>query len=298
MRNEFAKAVVELAKKNEKILFLTGDLGFNALEVVRDTLGNRFINAGVAEQNMVSVAAGLASKGFIPIVYSITPFVIIRPYEQIRNDVCFHDLPVILVGNGGGYGYGIMGSSHHAIQDIGLMRMLPNMKTIVPTFSTDIETALDFAVAAKSPCYMRLNSAIKSNLHFDPWRKLVDGNKAVAIGAGPVVSNLIDQCNKSFLGDFAIWTLGLFPFPSLPVELVEQIKVTKKIVLIEEHVQSGGLGEAIAVELLSLGISGLKVSFLNAKGYPSARYGSQAWHQNENSLIGQGLESALAHTLS
>ena len=100
---------------DEEFLFLTGDLGYNALEPLRERLGDRFINAGVAEQNMVSVGAGLAIEGMNVWIYSIAPFCYARPFEQIRNDICQHRLPVKLVGNGGGYGYGAQGASHHAL---------------------------------------------------------------------------------------------------------------------------------------------------------------------------------------
>src|SRR6476646_2241587 len=103
MRDAFCRGLLE-AVPDPRFVFLTGDLGYKALEPLRDALGKRFINAGVAEQNMVSVAAGLAQQGFVPWVYSIAPFVYARPFEQIRNDVCLHNLPVVLVGNGGGYG--------------------------------------------------------------------------------------------------------------------------------------------------------------------------------------------------
>ena len=128
MRVEFVNAVIKHYETIRNQVFLTGDLGFMALETVREKFGKYFINAGVAEQNMISVAAGLAAEGFIPWVYSISPFATLRPYEQLRNDVCHHNLPVKIVGNGGGYGYGIMGATHHTLEDIGAMRLLPGMK--------------------------------------------------------------------------------------------------------------------------------------------------------------------------
>ena len=115
MRDVFCRALVKHARQQE-FVFLTGDLGFKALEPLRDSMGSRFINAGVAEQNMICVAAGLAKMGLRPWVYSIAPFVYARPFEQIRNNVCLPDLPVVLVGNGGGYGYGVMGCTHHALE--------------------------------------------------------------------------------------------------------------------------------------------------------------------------------------
>src|SRR3954470_23670029 len=133
MRNAFCQAMVALAADPD-FVFLTGDLGFKALEPLRDALGPRFVNAGVAEQNMVSVAAGLARTGLRPWAYSIAPFIYARPFEQIRNDVCLHRLPAVLVGNGGGYGYGVMGATHHALEDYGVLCTLPNMRVCVPAF--------------------------------------------------------------------------------------------------------------------------------------------------------------------
>ena len=123
MRKALCQALVSQPRARE-FVFLTGDLGFKALEPLRDALGSRFINAGVAEQNMVSVAAGLAAPDLRPWVYSIAPFIYARPFEQIRNDVCLHALPVVFVGNGGGYGYGVMGSTHHALEDYGILLSL------------------------------------------------------------------------------------------------------------------------------------------------------------------------------
>ena len=129
--------------RRPEFVFLTGDLGFKALEPLRERLGARFINAGVAEQNMVSVAAGLARSGLRPWVYSIAPFVYARPFEQIRNDVCLHRLPVVLVGNGGGYGYGVMGATHHALEDYGALLCLPHLRAYVPAFDEDLRAMVE-----------------------------------------------------------------------------------------------------------------------------------------------------------
>ena len=120
MRDVFCRTLVSQAA-NRNLVFLTGDLGFKALEPLRDAMGARFVNAGVAEQNMISVAAGLAKLGLRPWAYSIAPFIYARPFEQIRNDICLHGLPVVLVGNGGGYGYGVMGGTPHALEDYGCL---------------------------------------------------------------------------------------------------------------------------------------------------------------------------------
>src|ERR1700723_2207820 len=155
MRQEFCQTLTEFSGRPE-FVFLTGDLGFMALEPLRDAMGQRFINAGVAEQNMVGVAAGLAKSNLRPWVYSIAPFLYARPFEQIRNDVCLHGLPVVFVGNGGGYGYGVMGSTHHALEDYGILLSLAGLQVHIPAFDADIPTVIDRLFTTQCPAYLRL----------------------------------------------------------------------------------------------------------------------------------------------
>jgi transketolase len=163
MRQAFCEGLVR-EKARTDFLFLTGDLGFKALEPLRDAIGSRFINAGVAEQNMISVAAGLARQGFRAWAYSIAPFMFARPFEQIRNDVCLHRLPVIMVGNGGGYGYGVMGATHHAIEDYGVLLTLQGMEVYVPAFDSDFVDMLPRLFQTTSPSYLRLMRSPRSGL--------------------------------------------------------------------------------------------------------------------------------------
>src|SRR6201992_1043924 len=135
MRKQLCDALVSRSAEQKHMVFLTGALGFNALEPLKEAMGERFINAGVAEQNMVTVAAALAAQDLEVWVYSIAPFMYARPFEQIRNDICFHHLPVKLIGNGGGAGYGVMGPTHHAIDDYGALLTLPGMSAFVPIFN-------------------------------------------------------------------------------------------------------------------------------------------------------------------
>jgi transketolase len=296
MRNEFAQAIIDSKKSNENLIFLTGDLGYMALETVRDQFGEHFINTGVAEQNMVTMAASLAHEGFIPWCYSISPFVTLRPYEQIRNDVCLHNLPVKLVGNGGGFGYGIMGATHHNIEDIGAMRILPNMKVVVPFNSSDVAEAVSWMVKNPNPNYLRLNLAAKSTLSepFAQWRKVKSGSKGVVIGTGPVLENII---NLPEAEDFEIWLVSIFPILDLPLALIDSIKATGKLVTIEEHQGQCGMHESIASLILQSGISLKKFLPLFAQGYLSGKYGSQQWHQAENGLAGERLQQHIADFL-
>ena len=293
MRNEFAQAVIDADQQHNNLVFITGDLGYMALEKVQQKFSDRFINAGVAEQNMVTVAASLAYEGFVPFVYSISPFVTLRPYEQIRNDVCLHNLPVKLVANGGGYGYGIMGATHHNIEDIGSMRLMPNMRIYVPFLASDVATSVNQMIADKNPNYLRLNMGAKVNYEVAPftqWRKIKSGTKGVVIGTGPVVENI---CNSQFASDLEIWVVSILPIADTPADLISSINTTRKLIVIEEHTGECGLRETISYHVMNQLTTPIKVLSLSASGYPSGKYGDQKWHQNENGLGGELMEQKL-----
>jgi transketolase len=286
VRKEFAASIENIAKKDERIIFITGDLGFMALENVRDSLGSRFINAGVAEQNMIGMAAGLAKQGFIPIVYSIAPFVVYRCFEQIRNDICFQNLPVILVGNGGGYGYGIMGKTHHAIEDYGVLGTL-NIKSYVPVFNNDVENVLNKIIISGDPAYLRLGYGERPEnfnfSEFDEWRKITEGESLTIVSIGPVGINGFYAAQK-IPDKIEYWMAGCYPVTNIPKELIHSINKTHNLLCIEEHVETGGFGMNLAGKLLEAGCSNFKCKFLSAKGYISDTYGSQKFHQAESGL--------------
>jgi transketolase len=301
MRVEFAAAMTELAGRRPKAVFLTGDLGYMALEGVRDAFGSRFINAGVAEQNMVSVAAGLAREGFQPWLYSIAPFAALRPFEQIRNDACLHNLPVKIVGNGGGYGYGIMGATHHTNEDIGVLRALPNMRVYVPLVGTDVAECIAMMSDDPAPNYLRLNLAPKPPVPlepFTPWRRMKEGSSAVVITTGPVAWNLFKPECASILDRLEVWNVGVFPAPELPETLMSRIRHVRRVVTMEEHYAQAGLGETIAAQLLERRAGDIMFARVYSVGYPSGRYGSQTWHQEESGLAGDPLRKRLEGVLN
>src|SRR5450830_913541 len=194
MRKQLSDALVARSKDG-KMAFLTGDLGFMALEPLQLALADRFINAGVSEQNMISVSAAMAREGFETWVYSIASFCYARPFEQIRNDICFHGLPVKLIGNGGGYGYGVMGPTHHAIEDYGILLALPSMSAYIPVFDEDIEAVIPRIGDDTGPAYLRLGRgeapkdfAIPA---YAPWRQLTSGNGMTVIVVGPLAGTYL-----------------------------------------------------------------------------------------------------------
>lgn len=296
MRTEFAQAMVALFAKRQDLVFVTGDLGYMALEGVAQVYGERFINAGVAEQNAVSLAAGLAHEGHQPWVYSTAPFTVLRPFEQIRNDVCLHNLPVKLVGNGGGYGFGIMGATHHALEDVGAMRALPNMRLYIPLTAADVAEVVALMAVDPRPNYLRLNTAANIPAEvasFSPWRRIKGGGRCVVIGMGPVLQNFYDTAVRELLEDIEIWSVGMFPIEDIPAELSASIREKRRVIVIEEHYQACGLCEAMSYLFLTRGAVPDSLTSLHALGYPSGRYGCQRWHQEDSGLAGSALRTRL-----
>jgi transketolase len=298
MRDAACNSWVDLAGRHP-FVFLTGDLGFKALEPLRDALGERFINAGVAEQNMVSVAAGLASQKHRAWVYSIAPFCYARPYEQIRNDVCLHKLPVRFVGNGGGYGYGPMGATHHALEDYGSLLALTGMQAWIPAFDSDVVSAiaeLGEPGKVEAPVYLRLGRdeapASFARPAFATFRKLADGDRGVLLCVGPLVGPVLAQFETLAAADRpALWLLSKLPVgpDDLPPDLVSEIEASGTLLVAEEHVSTGGAGERIARCILERGLRVPRFELACAQGYPSGSYGSQAWHRRECGLDAQSL---------
>ncbi len=298
MRKEFSQAIENVALADEKVVFITGDLGYNALENLQEKMGNRFINAGVAEQNMVGMAAGMAYKGFKVFCYSIAPFIVYRCLEQFRNDVCLHNLPVFLVGNGGGYGYGIMGSTHHAIEDLACLSSLQNVKCWVPAFADEVESSINTIVAEGKPTYLRLGVGNQcptdsTELGSIKWVNKSEHPLASVVALGPTANNVLAAIEKGGLQNqinvFTALTLPLTP-SDLFFEIVKQ---APNLLIAEEHVSIGGLAQQLSVQLLARNLSFEQFVSLAAQGYPDGTYGSQAFHQQQSGLAPEQILSVL-----
>jgi transketolase len=160
MRDHFIKRLCELAEKNPRITLITGDLGFGVLDEYRRRYPDQFINAGVAEQNMTGLATGLAMEGRIVFTYSIANFPTLRCLEQIRNDACYHQADVKIVAIGGGFSYGSLGISHHATEDLGIMRCLPDITVLSPSGYWETVGATDACINTPGTCYLRIDKSV------------------------------------------------------------------------------------------------------------------------------------------
>ena len=230
-------------------MLITGDLGFGALEPYEEKFPLNFLNVGVSEQNMIGVAAGLAKSGRIPFVYSIANFPTFRCLEQIRLDVCYHELPVNIVSVGAGLSYGSLGYTHHAIEDISVMRSMPGMRILSPSNSEDVEGSVKLMVGSPGPSYIRLaksgttsyGQATAGNLK--PIRLLKGGRGALVITTGEISAEIAQwaTASRGFFGQCAVASLQVIK----PINLTDLIEDYDAIVTVEEHSLSGGLGSAV-----------------------------------------------------
>lgn len=297
MRRELCEALVARSARPD-LVFLTGDLGFGALEPLRDALGARFLNAGIAEQNMIGVAAGLASEGLEPWTYTIAPFCYARAFEQIRNDVCFHRLPVRLLGNGGGYAYGVMGPTHHALEDYGILSTLPGLRIFVPAFDADVAAVVEAAGRDPGPCYIRLGRGEPPEgciPAYAPWRRLRGGRGPVVAAVGPMAGLAWSAFAQDGEDGPEIWAVSELPLAASPPprDFFEALS-GRTLCVVEEHVAQGGLGQALAAWCLEGGVALAGFRPVTAAGYPSGTYGSQAFHRRESGLDAASLRERLA----
>jgi transketolase len=291
MRKELCEALLSRVEANPGMVFLTGDLGFMALEPLQLAMGEHFINAGVAEQNMVSVAAGLAKQNMETWVYSIAPFCYARPFEQIRNDVAFHNLPVKLIGNGGGYGYGVMGPTHHAIEDYGVLLSLPNMSVYIPAFEADLDSVIARAGSSDRPSYIRIGRGEQPKDYevpvYSPWRQLTVGFGPVVIAVGPLAGVYLESFNLLPTDKRPnLWVVSELPISMnpMPEKLIDQISSATGLYVAEEHVKHGGFGSDLLLYLMEERIRIPRFHHLYALAHHYERYGSQSYLRAKSGL--------------
>ena len=258
MRDTFVKTLLEIAKKDKNVYIITGDLGFGVLKPFWDELPDQIINAGIAEQNMTSIAAGLAMQGKVVYTYSIGNFPTLRCIEQIRNDCAYHNANVKVVCVGGGFVYGSLGMSHHATEDIAMMRSLPDVTVLAPGDLVEAAAATKAIYETPGTCYLRLGRGgekrIHENLESFTIGKAIEiqkGEKVAVFSTGAIFDEVNEAC-ESLKAEGLIPTVYTFPTVK-PIDkevILECAKSHKAIVTVEEHNLSGGFGSAVA-EVLS-----------------------------------------------
>jgi transketolase len=246
MRDTFIRALEGAAVNHPEVFLMVGDLGFGVVENFEKAYPSQFLNAGIAEQNMMGMAAGMADAGFVPFVYSIANFPTLRCLEQIRNDVCYHNLPVNIVSVGAGLSYGSLGYSHQAIEDISIMRSLPGMRILSPSDPLEVAAAVDLMVSDPAPTYLRLGKNGESKLHENRPQslkqplKLREGARSLILATGGITQSVLAALDDSFdVAVFTVPTLKPLDISKLALEEFEHI------VTVEEHSIVGGLGSVL-----------------------------------------------------
>jgi transketolase len=296
VRVPFVKAIDDVLATDPRALFITGDLGFGALEGIAARYGRRFLNAGVAEQNMMGAAAGIALTGMRPWVYSIAPFATYRCLEHIRNDVCLHDLPVRIVGNGGGFTYGIMGATHHALEDLAVLKALPNMRLFFPCANDHVAAAVRAMAALDGPSYLRLAISAytteRAPLSENPatlTRRYAGGRGrgVTVIGAGHGVQVALRALDRE---DADVFGIARYPFDlTADADLLASVARTRNVVFVEEHYGPGGMGESMKLALPPID----SFALLSASYAREHAYGSPAFHMRQCGLTPEALVAAV-----
>jgi len=290
MRNTFAEEITNLAKTDKRVVLLSGDIGNKLFDKFKEVDSERFHNCGIAEANMMSMAAGLTMSGLRAIVYTITPFTTTRCFEQIRVDVCYHNAPVIIVGTGAGLSYADLGPTHHSLEDLAILRTLPGMRILAPCDSTELKLALREALRENTPVYIRIGKKGEPKIHkTDPEFKIGksivvhSGKDITIIVAGTIMPEVLAASAK--LAELGISAEVVSMHTIKPLDdkyLLAASEKFKLIVTVEEHGLIGGLSGAIAewralnniiVPQLAFGTPDEFMHEVGSQEYARAKYG-------------------------
>jgi transketolase len=293
------QALVDLAGRDQRVLLLTGDLGFMALEPFADRFPKRFFNAGVAEQNMVGMATGLADAGFIPFVYSIATFAALRTYEFVRNGPVFHELPVRIVGVGGGFEYGPAGPTHHALEDAGAMRLLPGLTVISPADHQQTRSALLATHDVPGPIYFRLGKddrtvvpSLDGRFTLGKVEVLGDGRDVVLVAMGGIASEAAAAVtNLAADGISATLVIVSTLSPAPEEDLAAVLSRFSLAVTVEAHAVVGGVGSLVAEVVAGRGIP-CRVVRCGVQPEIHGLTGSQKFLERRHGLFGAAIAEA------
>jgi len=300
MRPTFIGEVTRLASLDKNIWLLTADLGFSVFEDFRDRFPDQYLNVGVAEQNLMSVAAGLAMSGKKVFAYSISTFASMRAYEQIRNDICYQNLPVFIIGGGSTFSYSTFGCTHSSLEDISLMRMMPNMVVAVPGDPVEVQALVREVCLGGSPAYIRIAKRGEPMVH--ALDALIRLGEAVEVRAGNDASILVcgRQLPNAVMAASSLSKLGIecrvLSFHTVkPLDkkaIAKAARETKRIVTVEEHFLAGGFGSAVA-EFLADGMINVPFVRLGISDEFPRGVGSQDYFLQRYRLTPDGIADAV-----
>ena len=292
MRDHFISSLTEIVKENSNIILITGDLGFGVLDNFIEKYPKQFINAGVAEQNMTGIAAGLGMDGKIVFTYSIGNFNTLRCLEQIRNDACYHDANVNIISVGGGFSYGALGYSHHATEDLAIMRAIPNLRVFCPCDFWEAEEITKKVVALGGVNYIRIDKSSYLNernknevFNVGKGRVLSDGTDITLITCGGIAEVAIEAKMELLKHNINCRVISMHTIKPIDKNIIiDSVNETEGIVTLEEHSLIGGLGGAVSEVLMHEGVYPKKFKMLGLESKFSTIVGSQDYLRKINKI--------------
>ncbi len=301
MRTAFFKALLDLAGEDPRIHLIVGDLGFGVVEPFARRFPERFLNVGVAEQNMAGIAAGMALCGKVVFTYSIANFPTIRCLEQVRNDICYHHANVKIVAVGGGFAYGALGMTHHAVEDLAIMRALPVMVVVAPGDPLEAEAATRALAQYPGPCYLRLGRAGEQRVHRSPVPFRIGkavvarpGDDVTIISTGGLLHTAVAVADLLAAQGVTVRVLSMHTVKPLDEEAVlAAARETRGVVTVEEHSILGGLGGAVAEVLAESALSGVPFKRLGVPSEYATRVGGQDYLRAMYGLSKEGVLKSL-----
>lgn len=292
MRNAFAEEILEIARHDERLIVLSADIGNRLFDKLKAEFPARFYNTGVAEANNISMAAGLAASGFRPVCYTITPFITYRCYEQIRIDVCYHEMPVVIVGTGSGLSYASLGATHHSCEDIAVMRVLPGIHIAAPADALEVKACLRAAFDLGKPAYIRIGKKGEPVVHrevpafkFGAWSVLRQGSDICLLSTGNMLHPALTIASRLSNCRISVTVVNCASIKPLDEEMLEQmVSSHAAVATMEEHSLIGGFGGAVVEWIVDRGLDATKVIRFGTRDFFLHRSGEQEYAREQYGL--------------
>lgn len=299
MRKAFNKTLLKIAEQDPRVFMILADIGYGEIEGFANAFPDRFINCGVAEQDMTGVACGVAMEGNIAVTYSIANFPTLRCLEQVRNDVCYHHANVKIVIIGGGAAYGELGVSHHSTEDIAIMRALPDIVVLTPCDVTETVELTKLMMKYDGPVYFRCGYKNEPDIHQKPFEakiggsaQLREGSDATVFFSGTVGINAVKAVDQLAAEGISCRLVSLYSIKPIDRQaIMAAARETGAIVVLEEHNLSGGVGSAVAEVLMDEGCGNVPFKRLGLQDLYITKIGCQEWLRDQ---YGMGVRDVVA----
>lgn len=305
MRNIFIKKLTEQAETDKEVFLITADLGFRSFEIFKERFPDRFINVGVAENNMIGIASGMALQGKKVFVYSILPFLIFKCIEQIRNIICHNNLNIKLLGGGGGFSYSVQGVSHNTSEDISIIRSLPNIDIYNPGSAVETEIVMNKILNSKNPSFVRLAKAPKGDFGNHDIKNQNHGGLIVKEGqdltvfcSGNILDKVVESANELESQGYSIKVVSIYVLKPVYEEFIINNIASKKILIIEEHSKIGGLGSIISEIMVDKRINYLSLNKLSLSDSVHNQIGTQDYLLSINNLDVKSIKLKMLQTIN